>query len=73
MRAVFDKNVAKSPEGLKSPNSSDSVSAIKDGLLVQHFSSVHHNSINISFGSVSGSMAYSTDKQNPLLPRYIKI
>ncbi|OVA03458.1 protein of unknown function DUF3700 [Macleaya cordata] len=72
MLAIFDKSVAKAPEGLKSPHS-DSVSALKDGFLVQHFSSVHPGSININLGGVGGSMGYSTDKQNPLLPRLFAV
>ncbi|KAF8392310.1 hypothetical protein HHK36_022652 [Tetracentron sinense] len=71
MLAVFDKSVAKSPEGLKSPHS-DSVSALKDGFLVQHFSSVHPGSVSINLG-LSGLMAYSADKQNPLLPRLFAV
>ncbi|MCL7022594.1 hypothetical protein MKW94_022245 [Papaver nudicaule] len=73
MLAIFDKNVAKSPEELKSPHSDSSVSALKDGLLVKHFSSVHPGSININLGGGSGSMSYSTDKQNPLLPRLFAV
>lgn len=69
MLAVFDKSVAKSPEALQSPNS-DSVSALKDGLLSGHFTSIHPGSVTVNLGS-SGFMVYSLEKQNPLLPRYI--
>ena len=67
MLAVFDKSVAKSPEGLQSPQS-NSVSAVKDGFLAQHFSSVHPGSVTVNLGT-SGLLAYSLHKQNPLLPR----
>ncbi|XP_042489055.1 stem-specific protein TSJT1-like [Macadamia integrifolia] len=71
MLAVFDKSVAKSPEGLQSPDS-ESVSAFKDGFLAQHFSSVHPASVTINLGS-AGVMAFATDKQNPLLPRLFAV
>ncbi|KAF8388120.1 hypothetical protein HHK36_026786 [Tetracentron sinense] len=71
MLAVFAKSIAKSPEGLNSPHS-DSVSALKDGFLVHHFSSLHPGSVTINFG-LSGLMAYSSDKQNPLLPRLFAV
>jgi len=69
MLAVFDKSVAKSPEGLQCPQS-NSVSALKDGFLAQHFSSVHPGSVTVNLGT-SGLVAYSLHKQNPLLPRSI--
>ncbi|KAG5075115.1 hypothetical protein JHK84_056346 [Glycine max] len=50
MLAVFDKSVAKSPEGLQSPHS-DSVSALKDGFIAEHFSSVHPGSVTVNLGS----------------------
>ncbi|XP_043690653.1 stem-specific protein TSJT1 [Telopea speciosissima] len=71
MLAVFDKSIAKSPEGLQSPDS-ESVSAFKDGFLAQHFSSVHPASVTINLGS-AGVMAFTTDKQNPLLPRLFAV
>jgi hypothetical protein len=69
MLAVFEKSVAKSPEALKSPHS-DSVSALKGGFLAQHFGSVHPGSVTVNLGS-AGLMAYSIDRQNPLLPRLV--
>jgi hypothetical protein len=69
MLAVFEKSVAKSPEALTSPHS-DSVSALKDGFLAQHFVSVHPGSVTVNLGS-SGLIAYSLDKQNPFLPRLV--
>lgn len=72
MLAVFDKSVAKSPEALQSPASSESVSALKDGLLAKHFSSQYPGSVSINLGS-DGIMAYSLDKQNPLLPRFFAV
>ncbi|KAL3505991.1 hypothetical protein ACH5RR_031373 [Cinchona calisaya] len=72
MLAVFDKSVAKSPEALQTPNS-EAVSALKDGFLAQHFSSLHpSSSVTINLGS-AGFMAYSSDKQNPFLPRLFAV
>ncbi|KAJ1423858.1 Nucleophile aminohydrolase, N-terminal [Sesbania bispinosa] len=71
MLAVFDKSVAKSPEALQSPQS-NFVSALKDGFLAQHFSSVHPGSVTVNLGP-SGILAYSLDKQNPLLPRLFAV
>ncbi|XP_010279266.1 PREDICTED: stem-specific protein TSJT1-like [Nelumbo nucifera] len=71
MLAVFDKSVAKSPEGLNCPHA-ESVSALKDGTLVHHFSSAHPGSIAINFGT-AGSMAYYTGEQNPFLPRLFAV
>lgn len=68
MLAVFDKSVAKSPEALQSPHTG-SASAMKDGFLAKHFGSVHPGSVTVNLGS-AGSIAYSLDRQNPLLPRY---
>ncbi|KAL2469815.1 aluminum induced protein with YGL and LRDR motif [Abeliophyllum distichum] len=71
MLAVFDKTVAKSPEELQSPQN-ESVLALKDGFLGTHFSSVHPSSVVLNLGS-SGLMAYSFDRQNPLLPRLFAV
>ncbi|XP_041005820.1 stem-specific protein TSJT1-like [Juglans microcarpa x Juglans regia] len=71
MLAVFDKSVAKSPEALQSPHSG-TLSALKDGVLVHHFSSVHPGSVTVNFGS-AGLVACSLDKQNPLLPRLFAV
>lgn len=71
MLAVFDKSVAKCPEGLQSPNP-EAVSALKDGYLAQHFSSVHPNAVAINLGQ-SGFISYTSDKQNPLLPRLFAV
>lgn len=68
MLAAFDKTVAKCPEALQTPQS-EAVSALKDGVLVNHFGTVHPGSVTVNLGS-SGFMAYTLDKQNPLLPRY---
>ncbi|GMP56303.1 hypothetical protein CsSME_00020848 [Camellia sinensis var. sinensis] len=69
MLAVLDKSIAKSPEALQIPHSSDSISALKDGFVAQHFSSLHSASVTINLGA-SALMAYSIDRQNPLLPRF---
>jgi len=71
MLAVLDKSVAKCPEALQSPHS-DSISALRDGFLTQHFSSLHPGSVIVNLGS-SGLMAYTMDKQNPLLPRLFAV
>jgi hypothetical protein len=68
MLAVFNKSVAKSPEGLQSPES-NSVSSLKDGFLAQHFASLNPSSVTLNLAS-SGLLAYSVHKDNPLLPRY---
>ncbi|KAK6913996.1 protein of unknown function DUF3700, partial [Dillenia turbinata] len=71
MLVVFDKSVAKSPEGLQSPNS-EVVYALKDGFLAHLFSSLHPSSVTVNLG-LSGYLAYSLDKQNPLLPRLFAV
>ncbi|KAJ9182177.1 hypothetical protein P3X46_006201 [Hevea brasiliensis] len=71
MLAVFDKTVAKCPEALQSPNSGSN-SAMKDGFLAKHFGSVHPGSVTVNLGS-AGVIAYSLDKQNPLLPRLFAV
>ncbi|XP_057957173.1 stem-specific protein TSJT1 [Malania oleifera] len=71
MLAVFDKSVAKSPEGLQSPHS-NSACALKDGFLARHFASVHPASVSVNLGA-GGLIAYSSDKQNPLLPRLFAV
>ncbi|CAA2985901.1 stem-specific protein TSJT1-like [Olea europaea var. sylvestris] len=72
MLAVFDKTVAKSPEALQSSHIAKSAFALKDGSLASHFSSLHPGSVIINLGS-SGFMSYSSDKQNPLLPRLFAV
>ncbi|GFQ08159.1 stem-specific protein tsjt1 [Phtheirospermum japonicum] len=72
MLAVFDKSVAKSPDALLQNPQTESVSALKDGFLANHFSSVHPGSVIINLAS-SGFMAYSSDKQNPILPRLFAV
>ncbi|KAL2922685.1 Stem-specific protein TSJT1 [Bienertia sinuspersici] len=71
MLAVFDKSVAQCPEGLKSPNP-ESVFALKDGFLAQHFSSVNPNAVTINLGQ-SGFISYSSEKKNPFLPRLFAV
>lgn len=69
MLAVFEKSVAKSPEALHIPNNDGAVSALKDGFLAQRFASAHSGSVIINLGS-AGFLSYSSEKQNPLLPRF---
>ncbi|GLU08928.1 hypothetical protein SLE2022_258120 [Rubroshorea leprosula] len=72
MLALFDKSVAKSPDALNAPNHSEAVSAHKDGFLANHFASLHPGSVIVNLGP-SGVLAYSLDKQNPLLPRLFAV
>ncbi|CAI9762637.1 unnamed protein product [Fraxinus pennsylvanica] len=72
MLAVFDKTVAKSPEALQSPHIAESAFALKDGSLASHFSSLNPGSVIINLGSC-GFVSYSSDKQNPLLPRLFAV
>ncbi|XP_004497989.1 stem-specific protein TSJT1-like [Cicer arietinum] len=72
MLAVFEKSVAKSPEGLQSPESTNSVSALKDGFLGQHFASLYPSSVTLNLAS-SALLAYSLHKNNPLLPRLFAV
>ncbi|CAI9775921.1 unnamed protein product [Fraxinus pennsylvanica] len=73
MLAVFDKKVAKSPQELQSPQN-ESVYALKDGFLGTHFSSLHPSSSSVVLNlASSGLMAYSSDRQNPLLPRLFAV
>lgn len=65
MLAVFDRTVAKSPEGLQSGGGESGAGAAS---LVSHFSSVKEGAVTISLGTC-GSLAYSGESQNPLLPR----
>jgi hypothetical protein len=71
MLVVFDESVAKSPEALQSLQPG-AVAALKDGFLATHFGSLHPGSVTVNFGS-SGFMAYSLEKQNPLLPRLFAV
>ncbi|CAM8940634.1 unnamed protein product [Rhodiola kirilowii] len=68
MLAIFDKSVAKSPEALQTPNSSGSISALKEGFLANEFANLHPGSVTVNLAS-AGIMAHSLDKQNPFLPR----
>ncbi|GFQ06295.1 stem-specific protein tsjt1 [Phtheirospermum japonicum] len=60
------------PDALLQNPQTESVSALKDGFLANHFSSVHPGSVIINLAS-SGFMAYSSDKQNPILPRLFAV
>lgn len=72
MLAVFDKTVAKCPEGLKNTESEPIGCALKDDMLFHHFSSIHPDAVSVYLGG-SGTMAFSSDKQNPLLPRLFSV
>lgn len=70
MLAVFDKSVAKSPVELKSPVSGGGAGG--GGSLIDAFASSNPGVVTINLGP-SGSMAYTTHKQNPLLPRLFAV
>ncbi|XP_058105386.1 stem-specific protein TSJT1-like [Magnolia sinica] len=70
MLALFEKSVAKSPEGLKSPHENGGKEGKGD--LLEHFSSVNSAVVSINLGPLA-SMAYTTQKQNPLLPRLFAV
>ncbi|KAF9673764.1 hypothetical protein SADUNF_Sadunf10G0057900 [Salix dunnii] len=72
MLAVFDKTVAKCPDALQSPHSAPATSVLKDGFLANHLASLHPGSVTVNLGT-SGLIAYSLDKQNPLLPRLFAV
>ncbi|KAK4482844.1 hypothetical protein RD792_010016 [Penstemon davidsonii] len=73
MLAVFEKSVGKSPEALlQNPQTESVVSALKDGFLANHFSSVHPDTVVINLSS-SGFIAYSSHSRNPLLPRLFAV
>ncbi|KNA14959.1 hypothetical protein SOVF_102570 [Spinacia oleracea] len=69
MLAVFNKEVAKCPEELKN---AESLGNVKEDALIQQFSSVHPNALSVHLGD-SGFIAFSSDKQNPLLPRLFAV
>ncbi|KAI3725598.1 hypothetical protein L1987_65389 [Smallanthus sonchifolius] len=71
MLAVFDKTVAKIPEGLQLQQE-PSINALKDGFLTHHFTSQHPSAVTINLGG-SGLISYSIDRQNPLLPRLFAV
>ncbi|XP_065000704.1 stem-specific protein TSJT1-like [Musa acuminata AAA Group] len=65
MLAVFDRAVAKSPEGLRAPAAEGGEGG---GRLVSHFAAARDGAVVVSLGS-AGTIAYTSEKQNPLLPR----
>ncbi|XP_047945867.1 stem-specific protein TSJT1-like [Salvia hispanica] len=72
MLAVFDKSVAKSPDALAQNLQNESLPALEDKFLATYFSSVHPGSVVINLAS-AGFMAYSSDRQTPLLPRLFAV
>ncbi|KAE8715023.1 transmembrane emp24 domain-containing protein p24beta3-like [Hibiscus syriacus] len=68
MLAVFEKSITKSPDALNVPGDSGADSALNNGFLAAHFTSIHPGSVTVNLGSL-GFMAYSLEKKNPLLPR----
>ncbi|KAK1432195.1 hypothetical protein QVD17_09088 [Tagetes erecta] len=72
MLAVFDKTVAKIPNGLQTPQQDPPINALADAVLSRHFTAVHSSAVTINLGG-SGLISYSIDKQNPLLPRLFAV
>jgi hypothetical protein len=72
MLAVFEKSVANSPDALLQNPDTESVSALKDGFLANHFSSANPGSVVINLSS-SGFIAYSSKTRNILLPRLFAV
>uniref|UniRef100_A0A1D1YJM0 Stem-specific protein TSJT1 n=1 Tax=Anthurium amnicola TaxID=1678845 RepID=A0A1D1YJM0_9ARAE len=71
MLAVFDKSVAKSPEGLRAHG--EGAGAAGGGAsLVGQFSSAREGAVAVNLGA-AGAMAYSAERQNPLLPRLFAV
>ncbi|KAG1347706.1 putative stem-specific protein TSJT1 [Cocos nucifera] len=69
MLAVFDRTVAKCPEGLRNMESGPGEKGVGGGAsLLNHFSATREGAVTIRLGS-SGAVAYTAEKQNPLLPR----
>lgn len=69
MLAVFDRTVAKSPEGLRNPEAGGGDAAGRR--LVDHFAAAREGAVVINLGS-AGALAYASEKQNPLLPRWVE-
>jgi Aluminium induced protein len=69
MLAVFDRTVAKCPEGLRRPEMEEGAKGGSLAALLDQFSSVHEKAVTVRLGSAA-FMAFATDKQNPFLPRY---
>lgn len=65
MLAVLKKEVAKCPKDLKNE---EAILSLKEELLIQYFSSLHPEAISLNLGGF-GFLGFSSDKQNPLLPR----
>ncbi|CAL9063836.1 stem-specific protein TSJT1-like [Musa acuminata AAA Group] len=70
MLAVFDRTVAKSPEGLRNPEAGGGDAAGRR--LVDHFAAAREGAVVINLGS-AGALAYASEKQNPLLPRLFAV
>ncbi|KAJ1701220.1 hypothetical protein LUZ63_000999 [Rhynchospora breviuscula] len=68
MLAVFDRTVAKCPEGFRRPEVEDGTKGGGPAALLDHFSSVHEGAVTVRLGSAA-SMGFSSDKQNPFSPR----
>ncbi|KAH7666136.1 N-terminal nucleophile aminohydrolases (Ntn hydrolases) protein [Dioscorea alata] len=65
MLAVFDRTVAKSPEGLRSPGEDGGTGAVA---LPKEFAAAREGAVVVNLGK-DGAIAYAAEKQNPLVPR----
>lgn len=72
MLAVFHQSVAKCPEALLQNPQGESAAALDDGSLIKHFASTRPGAVSIDLAS-AGGIAYSCDKQNPILPRLFAV
>ncbi|KAJ0974070.1 hypothetical protein J5N97_016035 [Dioscorea zingiberensis] len=69
MLAVFDRTVAKCPEGLRITGDDGGAGA---AALAEEFAAGREGAVVVGLGS-AGSIAYSAEKQNPLLPRLFAV
>ncbi|CAL9160970.1 stem-specific protein TSJT1-like [Musa acuminata AAA Group] len=69
MLAVFDRTVAKIPEGLRAPAAELGEGG---GRLMGHFSATRDGAVVVNLGS-GGAMAYTPEKHNPFFPRFLAV
>lgn len=69
MLAVFNQTVAKVPAGLKSPEAAGGEGGRR---VVDHFAAERKGAVVVGLG-LAGTLVYTSENQNPLLPRYESI
>ncbi|XP_065036904.1 stem-specific protein TSJT1-like [Musa acuminata AAA Group] len=69
MLAVFDRTVAKIPEGLRAPAAELGEGG---GRLMGHFSATRDDAVVVNLGS-GGAMAYTPEKHNPFFTRFLAV